>query len=76
MIGSGELEQKVVGITAAVPVPERGRRGLQALRDTLAAVRATLVGGKPIPLGPEFECQIAALVRTLIEAAVAARRER
>jgi NAD(P)H-dependent FMN reductase len=76
VIGSGELEQKVVAITAAVPTPERGRRGLQALRDTLSAVRATLVGGKPIPLGPEFESRIAALVRTLIEVAVAARRER
>jgi chromate reductase, NAD(P)H dehydrogenase (quinone) len=76
VIGSGELEQKVVAITAAVPAPERGRLGLQALRDTLSAVRATLVGGKPIPLGPEFESRIAALVRTLIEVAVAARRER
>jgi NAD(P)H-dependent FMN reductase len=76
VIGSGELEQKAVAITAAVPGPERGRRGLQALRDTLCAVRATLVGGEPIALGPEFESQIAALVRVLIEAAVAARRER
>jgi NAD(P)H-dependent FMN reductase len=76
VIGSGELEQKVVAITAAVPAPERGRRGLQALRDTLSAVRATLVGGEPIPLGPEFESQIAALVRTLVEVAVAARVSR
>ena len=73
VIGSGELEQKVVAITAAVPAPERGRRGLQALRDTLSAVRATLVGGEPIPLGPEFESQIAALVRALVDAAVTAR---
>jgi NAD(P)H-dependent FMN reductase len=41
VIGSGELEGKVVAITAAVPAPARGRRGLQALRDTLSAVRAT-----------------------------------
>jgi len=27
VIGSGELEGKVVAITAAVPGPERGRRG-------------------------------------------------
>lgn len=51
VIGSGELEEKVVAITAAVPGPERGRRGLQALRDTLSAVRATIVGGEPIPRG-------------------------
>ena len=69
VIGSGELEEKVVAITAAVPGPERGRRGLQALRDTLSAVRARIVGGEPIPRGPEFELQVAALVRALVEAA-------
>ena len=74
VIGSGELEEKTVAITAAVPAPERGRCGLQALRDTLSAVRARIVGGEPIPFGPEFESQIAALVRNLIDAAVIARR--
>jgi chromate reductase len=69
VIGTGELEGKVVAITAAVPAQERGRRGLQALRDTLAAVRATIVGGEPIPRGPEFERQVAELVRDLIAAA-------
>ena len=73
VIGSGELERKVVAITAAVPGPERGRRGLQALRDTLSAVRATIVGGEPIPRGPDFESQVAALVCALVEAAAAAR---
>ena len=67
-IGSGELEQKVVAITAAVPGLGRGRRGLQALRDTLSAVSATIVGGEPIPRGPGFEAQVGALVRSLIEA--------
>jgi chromate reductase len=69
VISSGELEEKVVAITAAVPGPERGRRGLQALRDTLSAVRARIVGGEPIPRGPEFEPQVATLVRTLVAAA-------
>jgi len=69
VIGSGELEGKVVAITAAVPAPERGRRGLQTLHDTLSAVRATLVGGAPIPRGPEFDRQVAELVRALIAAA-------
>lgn len=68
-IGSGELEEKVVAITAAVPAPDRGRRGLQALRDTLSAVRATIVGGEPIPRGPGFEPEVAALVQALIDAA-------
>src|SRR5262245_31749274 len=35
VIGTGELERKVVAITAAVPGHERGRLGLQALRQTL-----------------------------------------
>jgi NAD(P)H-dependent FMN reductase len=69
VIGSGELEEKVVAITAAVPAPERGRRGLQALRDTLSAVRATIVGGEPIPKGPELDRDVTELVRTLIAAA-------
>ena len=49
VIGTGELERKVVAITAAVPGPERGRLGLQALRQTLGAVRASgrRAGGSP-----------------------------
>jgi NAD(P)H-dependent FMN reductase len=69
VIGSGELERKVVAITAAVPGPERGRLGLQALRQTLGAVRATIVGDEPIPRGPDFERRVADLVRELAEAA-------
>jgi chromate reductase, NAD(P)H dehydrogenase (quinone) len=69
VIGSGELEGKVVALTAAVSGPERGRRGLQALREVLSAVRATIVGGEPIPIGPAFEQQVAALVRALAETA-------
>jgi chromate reductase len=68
-IGSGELEEKVVAITAAVGATERGRRGLQALRDTLSAVRATIVWGDPIAKGPEFASEVAALVRSLVDAA-------
>jgi NAD(P)H-dependent FMN reductase len=68
VIGSAELEGKIVAVTAAVAGPERGRRGLQALRDTLSAVRVTVVGGEPIPMGSEFERLVAVLVETLIEA--------
>jgi len=75
VIGSGELEGKVIAITAAVPAPERGRRGLQALRDTLSAVRATIVGGEPIPKGPELERRVAELVRSLIAAATPVNRD-
>ena len=69
VIGSGELENKVVAITAAVPGPGRGQRGLQALRETLSAVRASIVGGEPIPTGPEFEHRVGALVADVIQAA-------
>jgi chromate reductase len=68
VIGSGELERKIVAITAAVPAPERGRRGLGALRDTLSAVSAKIVGGEPIARGPNFEAEVAALVLALVAA--------
>jgi hypothetical protein len=67
------LETKVVAITAAVPTRSRGRRGLRALRDTLSAVRATIIGGKPIPLGPDFEKEVRELVQLVIAAARDAR---
>jgi NAD(P)H-dependent FMN reductase len=72
LIGSGELEGKIVAITAAVAGRARGRRGLKALRDTLSAVRATIVGGETILKGPGMESQVAALVRTVVEAAAPA----
>jgi NAD(P)H-dependent FMN reductase len=74
VIGSGELERKVVAITSATTAPERGRRGLQALRETLSAVRATIVGGEPIPKGAGLQSQVSALAQALVEAATAAHR--
>ena len=65
-IGSGELHEKLVAITAAVPGSERGRLGLAALRTTLGAVNAVVVGGEPIVRGPAFERDIAALLKTLV----------
>jgi NAD(P)H-dependent FMN reductase len=73
-IFSGELEFKVIAITAAVPAPERGRMGLQALRQTLNAVSATIVGGEPIARGEHFEQAAAALMAALIEQVRAPRR--
>ena len=66
VIGSGEAGRKVVGITAAVPSLERGRRGLGALRDTLGAVCATVVGGEPIARGASFESEVASLVSKVV----------
>jgi len=75
VIGSGELERKVVAITAAVPGPARGRMGLQALQQTLSAVRAQIVGGEPIARGESFEREVKALVSALVEAARTASSE-
>jgi NAD(P)H-dependent FMN reductase len=68
LIGTGELEGKIVAITASVPAPERGRGGLGALRDTLRAVSARIVASDPIARGPSFEAEVAALVGALVEA--------
>jgi NAD(P)H-dependent FMN reductase len=67
VIGSGELERKIVAITASVPHPERGRRGLGALRDTLAAVSADVIGGDPIARGATFEVRVKDLLDRLVE---------
>ena len=68
MIGSGELERKVVAITASTNHPERGLRGLAALRDTLGAVSATVIGGEPLVRGPAFDGEVRALLAALVEA--------
>lgn len=68
LIGSGELEGKLIAITSAVPAPERGRLGLKALRDTLAAVSARVPFQEPISKGPNFERDVAQLLAVLIRA--------
>jgi NAD(P)H-dependent FMN reductase len=73
VIGSGELNRKVVGVTAATADAGRGRLGLQALQDTLLAVDASIVGGAPTVRGPDFEHDVAELVNALIKAVEAAR---
>lgn len=64
VIGSGELETKLIAVTASAPGPERGVLGLKALCVTLGAVRARIVGGDPIIRGPSFDEEL----RTLLEA--------
>jgi len=67
VIGSGELDRKVVGVTASTPGPERGERGLRALCTTLGAVRARIVGGDPIVRGPQADEELLALLEALME---------
>jgi NAD(P)H-dependent FMN reductase len=73
VIDSGELERKVVGVTASTNHAERGMKGLQALLDTLAAVSARIVGGEPIVRGPMFEEEVRRLQLGLVEAVRAAK---
>jgi NAD(P)H-dependent FMN reductase len=73
VIGSGELERKIVGLTAATVAPYRGRRGLGALKDTLSAVSAVIVGGEPIAKSETFDAEIEALVRAIAERVLSAR---
>jgi chromate reductase, NAD(P)H dehydrogenase (quinone) len=65
VIGSGELEGKLVAVTAATAGPERGRLGLQALLQTLSAVSAQIVGGNPIASGSESDKALSELLATL-----------
>jgi chromate reductase len=65
VIGSGEIESKIVGITASVNIAGRGRRALEALADTLRAVNARILGGGAIVRGPTFEREVAALVEMI-----------
>lgn len=68
VIGSGELEGKVVGVTASVPYLPRGVAGLAALQGTLRAVSARIVGGVPIARGPGEEGELRALMAGIVEA--------
>lgn len=48
VIGSGELYRKTVAITTVVKHPERGLRGLAALKQVLLAVDAKVVWDSPV----------------------------
>lgn len=69
LIGTGELERKLVAITSAVPIAERGRLGLAALRATLGAVSARVVFQEPIVRGKSFEPEISRMLGLLVAAA-------
>lgn len=65
LIGSGELEHKLVAITASTNLAERGRRGLRALRDALVPVQAEVLGGEPIVRGPNADAALVDLLLAL-----------
>src|SRR5215468_9692836 len=67
LIGSGELEEKIVAITASVPGAERGRQGLAALRQTLGAVRAVIVSDDPIARGSTTEATMRNVLQRLAD---------
>jgi len=68
LIGTGELESKLVAITSAVAGPLRGRLGLAALRATLGAVSARIAFQEPIARGPSFEREVGEMLGLLITA--------
>lgn len=74
VIGSGELEGKVVALTASTNAAERGRRGLEAVKVTLGAVRGRIVGGEPTVRGPDADAALSQLLADLVEAVHEARR--
>src|SRR5262245_21314744 len=67
LIGSGELEEKVVAITASVPSVERGREGLAALSQTLGVVRAVIVSDDPIARGSASAAAIRDVLQCLAD---------
>ena len=65
-IGSGELERKVVAVTASTPHAERGRLGLATLCSTLNAVSAQIVGGHPLVRGANLHRELVDLITALV----------
>ena len=65
VIGSGELYNKRVAITASVPIAERGLNGLAALHQTLSAVDAVIVFADTIVRGEDTQQQIEAMLATI-----------
>ncbi len=66
VIGTAELEGKVVGVTAAVSLAGRGRLGLDALCVPLRAVSARVVGGTSVVRGPTMADDVAELMRSIV----------
>jgi chromate reductase len=66
VIGTGELERKVVAITASANIAQRGARGLGALRQTLLAVSARIVGGESLVKGALFDRDLCRLLAELV----------
>jgi chromate reductase len=67
VIPSGELYRKPIAITAAVASPERGLRGLSALKETLNAVDAVILHSTAIVQGPQAGTELQSLLNALLE---------
>ena len=65
VIGTGELEGKVVALTASATGAGRGQLGLEALAQTLGAVSARIAFGEPILRGPGIEAAVSAMLADL-----------
>jgi NAD(P)H-dependent FMN reductase len=67
VIPSGELYRKPIAITAAVASPDRGLRGLSALKQTLSAVDAVVLHSSAIVQGPQAGTELQTLLSALLE---------
>lgn len=70
VIGTGELERKLVALTASVPHAQRGLRGIQALLEVMQAVSARVVHRDAIVRGAGQHQDAELLMKTLAEALV------
>jgi len=62
----------VIGVTASTVGFGRGVAGLAALKVTLGAVSARIVGGEPIARGAAFDSDLRALLEALLRTAAEA----
>lgn len=69
VIGSGELYEKPVAITAAVPSRARGRRGLDALATTLRGVAARIVSDRAVLVGDGADAELLTILNLVVHAA-------
>jgi len=65
LIGSAELERKLVAITAATVGHGRGLLGLSALRQTLSAVSAQVVFDGPIAREEDVDARLGEVLEAL-----------
>ncbi len=65
VVGSGEMEAKLVAITALVAGPGRGEQGIEALERPLGALSCEICWNRPITKQEEHSVALSELVATI-----------